>query len=199
MEPHFSGILCNLRDVAGVCFFPSFKFCLCPHPCWPSLMGTPRAVAEPFPQAHFWELGTHRTLHTFISLSRGKAFRDLKSQISFMGLEGIFLSEREIRDIIWVPPGLWPSCTHLSHPLRVTRFSFWDLFLLHGSCLWPTKAHPTQIRAVFPGTLCPKLLFAGPDPSSFHPSTTPSIHFCRSWLWKNCQQQLSSPSSEQDC
>lgn len=140
-----------------VCFFPSFKYCLV-QPLSPSLLqgwhstiphDSGRAVSSA--QAHFWEQGVYRTPLTFISLAQGKPLRDLKSQISFVGLECIFLSDRKVRrcqqhDLspsCFVATTKCPMCSLLSHPWEFWGFHF-------GIFCWPLAAVCEQLMHIHP-------------------------------------------------
>lgn len=172
IEPNFCGIPCNLRDMSGVCFFPSFKYCLV-QPLSQSLLTLsqnrwlaqhhfPRAVAELFPQrklvSESWVLTEHST---HLSPFHRERLSEIWSPKLVSWAWSVFFFQREESE---TPPTTYLesllvcatiNCTHLSHPWTVTRFSFWHLLLSPRSCLWPTNAHPTQMGAVFPGTLCP--------------------------------------------
>lgn len=138
-----------------VCFFPSFEYCLV-QPLSPSLLQGWHSTISPqqwlssfLSPGSFLRAGClqntphiypHIYLLAFISLAQGKPFRDLKSQISFVGLECIFLSERKVRlcqqhnlsPSCFVATTKCPMCSLLSHPPRVSEFSFWDLLLSAG-------------------------------------------------------------------
>lgn len=126
-------------------------FSLSPHPCC-------RAGTAPFPhssgwapssaQAHFWELGAYRTLLTFIlifiSSHLSPLCRETLSEISSPKLISwawsVFFFQRKVRccqqhnlsPSCFVATTKCPMCSLLSHPPRVSEFSFWDLLLSPG-------------------------------------------------------------------